>query len=272
MTKNLPRTDSPLSFRLPPFLTDPVFVFTDGSANPSHLPNIRLSSWAVCISDTWLGQVRPHVAGITPGSHHDISRAETYAILACLEAVAKATIFCDNKGVVQVMSTLLDGTFDCFTARGHPNLDLWQRIYQLLLTRPAGSVSIHKVKSHQHAHLLCDPVERWKAQGNDAADAFAKTTSETHTLSVTAANPDWTVAREIQRIDQAFLATRFLHEVSLHLFNLRNSQQVPPEPRRSDLPVPPQQPDPTTIPHRCPGNIPRTSVGQQMVDTCLLLF
>ena len=51
---------------------------------PPKLPTVRMPSWAVRIGDVWLGDVRPHIAGITPGSHHDICRAETYAVLSCV--------------------------------------------------------------------------------------------------------------------------------------------------------------------------------------------
>ena len=113
-----------------------VFVFTDGSANPPSMPNIRMSSWAVAMSTSYLSCPHCWVSGPTPGRYHDISRAETYAVLACLETLASCHIYCDNQGVVQVMTQLLQGKFDPFTFRGHPNLDLWLRIHQLLITRP----------------------------------------------------------------------------------------------------------------------------------------
>ena len=209
MPKDLPRFDAPPGNWTFYGNTDRVYVFTDGSANPSSLPNVRLSSWAFCIADTWLGEVRPYLAGITPGSYHDISRAETYAVLASLESFALVTIFCDNQGVVQVLSKILQGTFDFFQLRGHPNIDLWERIYHLVLTRPWDAVRISKVKSHQKASSLSNPEDIWKTTGNDEADFFAKSTLETHSLAVSTTNADWLASNEVRRINQALSATEF---------------------------------------------------------------
>ena len=93
---------------------EPYFVFTDGSVNPPALPHVRFSSWAISCSSKLGGDFAPWAAGITPGHFHDISRAETYAILACLETMGKCQIYCDNQGVVQVLSAILEVGFDAF--------------------------------------------------------------------------------------------------------------------------------------------------------------
>ena len=142
-----------------------VFAFTDGSASPPSLPHVRCSSWAVSVSERHMDPPQSWVSGITPGRYQDISRAETFAILACLETIALCHIYCDNQGVVQVMTQLLAGTFDLFNFRGHPNIDLWLRIQQLLVTRPPGSVSISKVKSHQDPSILLQVEDLLESQG-----------------------------------------------------------------------------------------------------------
>ena len=206
--------------------TDLYYIFTDGSASPPALPHIRCSSWAVSCSSTFGGDFVPWAAGITPGHFHDISRAETYAILACLETIGKCHIYCDNQGVVQVLSDILETGFDVFRYRSHPNFDLWVRVHHLLITRPPGSVKVEKVKSHQDNIHLLGHAAQWKARGNDAVDALAKRTLEEFNTSRLAQRPEWQTAHENRRLDQAYLATQFLHELSLLLFKTRNSENV----------------------------------------------
>ena len=79
------------------------------------------------------------------------------------------------------------------------------------------------MKSHQdHIHLLGHEAQ-WKARGNDAADVLAKQALEEFNIARLEQQPEWRMADENKRLDQAFQATQFLHELSLVLFKARNS-------------------------------------------------
>ena len=131
-----------------------VYICTDGSANPSAMPNVRLSSWAFVVSHSPLGKFHPWASGVTPGPWHTIARAETFAVLAALECFRSVHIICDNKGVVSRLRFLLSNPFLPLKWRGHPNSDLWNLIAHLIISRPDGLIQVTKVKSHAPAGSL----------------------------------------------------------------------------------------------------------------------
>ena len=125
-----------------------------------------------------------------------------------------------------MLSDILETGFDVFRYRSHPNFDLWVRVHHLLITRSPGSVKVEKVKSHQDDIHLLGHAAQWKARGNDAVDALAKRTLQEFNTFRLAQRPEWQTAHENRRLDQAYLATQFLHELSLLLFKTRNSGNV----------------------------------------------
>ena len=212
-----------------------VYLFTDGSANPSALPNVRLSSWALVVAHTIYGDFQPRLSGITPGPWHSIARAETYAVLVAIQSFRNLHIICDNKGVVTRLRFLLANPFLPLKWRGHPNFDLWSQIAQLIITRPGGLIQISKVKSHVHAATLQDPWVRWISTGNDRADSLAKSTLSTHVAQRFDQVPQWKPEGERKSLEVATLATLFLHEMSDMLFKTRNenTQDPPSDPAPS---------------------------------------
>ena len=201
-----------------------VYICTDGSANPSAMPNVRLSSWAFVVSHSPLGKFHPWASGVTPGSWHTIARAETFAVLAALECFRSVHIICDNKGVVSRLRFLLSNPFLPLKWRGHPNSDLWNSIAHLIISRPDGLIQVTKVKSHAPAIELQDPWVKWISLGNDHADTLAKTTLSTHVTERLANTPQWSPQGEKRSVELALKATQFLHEMSELLFKIRKDQ------------------------------------------------
>ena len=159
-------------------------------------------------------------SGLTSGGVHNIARAETLAVLKALEAVRCPDIFCDNSGVVQRLSRILSYGFDFVSWRSHPNVDLWSRIAAQVVTRPAGSITITKVKSHQSIPENASAEEKWKAQGNDFADRSAKNAVKTY---LDAKVPNY---REWKRDEEESAKTlALLHEV----LNSRKKQLPQPQ-------------------------------------------
>ena len=192
-TSVLPLRRESLHFPNPGFScnSEVVYIFTDGSANPSALPNVRLSSWGFVVAHTVYGQFQPWVSGVTPGPCHSIARAETFAVLIALQSFRYLHICCDNKGDVTRMRFLLANPFLPLKWRGHPNFDLWSQIAQLIITRPAGMVQVSKVKSHLHLDTIQDPWVRWIFLGNARADTLAKTALSTHATQRYNFSPQW---------------------------------------------------------------------------------
>ena len=181
----LPR--SQVDFRTLHFRPDPqpVILFTDGSASPPDMANMRVSSWAVVAAHQSGGNLSPLCAGITPGPFHDISGAETFAVLACMEHTMSCHMHFDNQGVVSMLQRILASQFDPFTFRTHPNYDLWLRISQLLLSRPPGLVSVSKIKAHRDENEIQSELDKWLAKGNDQADHVAKQVLREHAQTKT---------------------------------------------------------------------------------------
>ena len=63
--------------------------------------------------------------------------------------------------------------------------------------------------------------------GNDQADALAKQTLQDRIQTLCSANSRWSYFSEKHLMEQAFLATQYLHDVSNLHFKLRNEQEAP---------------------------------------------
>ena len=213
-----------------------VYIFTDGSANPSALPNIRLSSWAFAVAHVMSGDIQPRLSGIIPGPWHSIARAETYAVLVALQSFRNLHSICDNKGVVARLRFLLTNPFLPLRWRGHPNFDLWSQIAQLIITRSAGLIQISKVKSHANTATLQDPWVRWISLGNEQADSLAKSALSTHVAQRFNCSPQWKPEGERKSLEVATLATQFLHEMSEMLLRTRK-ENTPDPPGNSSPPL-----------------------------------
>ena len=176
--------------------------------------------------------------GITPGPFHTIARAETYAVLQAIRLHTKVTLYVDNQGVVSNLNRILREGYHPMNWRSTPNNDLWALISQCVVTRPFSSILVKKVKSHLRIGDHMTPHEQWLTKGNDAADEVAKEALHLFTVSKFHANPRWKPMVEKRMIEEARLATTFLHEISHHLFSLRSRKETPR--LESDVPHGPQ--------------------------------
>ena len=201
---------------------EPVIVCTGGSAGPSDLPNIRISTWAAVAAAREGSPFYPLASGVTPGQFHDICRAETFGVLVCLEYNRSCHIHCDNQSVVTMFRQILRAPFDPFHFRAHPNFDLWLRISQLLWTRPPNLVQVFKIKAHRSLTDIADVTQQWLALGNQNADDLAKQTLRDRIQVLCTGNSAWSLQSEKQSLNQAFLATHYLHDVSTELSKIRN--------------------------------------------------
>ena len=148
-------------------------LFTDGSASPTDLPNVRLSAWSVVLAHPG-GSFSVLAHGPSPGPFHNILQAETYAVLVALRTTIRVHLFVDNSTVVNLLNRLLFSGFDPFQWVAGPDVDLWAAIAAEVISRPPQFIPITKVKSHSDPSLASDCYERWLIAGNAKADHWAK--------------------------------------------------------------------------------------------------
>ena len=204
-----------------PMWTSTAAVFTDGSAAPVDLPNARMSSWAVVKSHP-LGEMDLVAAGPTPGPVHNILRAETYAVLMALRAVTNVALYVDNSVVVHCLRLILERGFTYFDWESRPDCDLWAAIAAELISRPFGSVSVVKVKSHSRRQDARSPMAQWIIAGNDYADCQAK---KAFRQAVDGTHFEKQVKEENKAIDEAFLASQLLHALAERTFQIRSTKK-----------------------------------------------
>ena len=210
-------------------------LFTDGSASPTDLPNVRLSAWAV-IQACPDGTIVKVASGPTPGPLHNILRTETYAALVALRSAVRVNLFIDNSTVVSHLHRLLTGGFDPFIWTSGPDTDLWSALAAEIISRSPGLITVTKVKSHLDPVEATNPWDRWLIVGNSKADFWAKQALSTHSQT----KPLWNPHTEWQAISDAFLASQLLHDLSDRVFALRKTQTVdmvggPPRPHNLTL-------------------------------------
>ena len=232
-------TDSDTSLGATP-VSDPnkvYYVFTDGSASPADLPQVRLSSWAMVWTDTHLGSFPSSWEGITPGPFHTIARAETYAVVQALKTHPRLVLHIDNQGVVSNLKRISREGYNPLGWRAVPNNDLWLTISQLVVSRPKSWIAAVKVKSHLKISDQMSPTEQWLTRGNDCADEKAKEVLHLYSATKIHLDPHWRPTMERQKVAEARLATQYLHHISLHLLTLRKNSSCDPQDDTLEVPL-----------------------------------
>ena len=187
--------------------------FTDGSANQANPPNIRLSSWSVVHSDH-MGRLTHISSGITRGLVHNILRAETFALYQVLRLANKPDVYVDNSTVVFYANEILTHGFHPSSWESRADGDLWPLIAAEMLSRPKDSIRVIKVKAHSSLEDAVDSFHQWLVARNAAADRWAKIALPTY---VKENQLDSCAIPELTKIDDAFICSRLLHQISLHV-------------------------------------------------------
>ena len=91
-------------------------------------------------------------------------------------------------------------------------MDLWSKVAAQIVTRPPGSVTITKVKSHQSLPETAFALERWKVCGNDFAGKVAKNAVKKYLDEKAPGCREWK-ANEEETISNAVETTALLHEI-----------------------------------------------------------
>ena len=114
-----------------------LWLFTDGSAYPANLPEVRTASWAVWSQE----HGRLLASGYLPGRNHTINRAELFAVIQALRITLCLTIFTDSSYVVDAVREAphrrREGNYHKIK-----NGDLLLQLDTLLGSRPSQSVLV----------------------------------------------------------------------------------------------------------------------------------
>eukprot|EP00435_Cladocopium_sp_Y103_P035590 s1286_g9.t1 len=164
-----------------------VHWYTDGSCmNPSS-PNSRHAAYAVVLDLCTSDEQRCLVAACHHSSHSDVQtlqvacvarcqgeqdilRAETSAILAIAEQIGYGIIHSDSQTAIHNVQLALNAT-SCYEFQSCEHVDL---LYRLWLLRGSVSITLRKVKSHQHIDSIPDMLQKYFALGNTFADKVAQ--------------------------------------------------------------------------------------------------
>eukprot|EP00438_Fugacium_kawagutii_P022809 Skav208201 [mRNA] locus=scaffold2026:153188:158570:+ [translate_table: standard] len=149
-----------------------VCMFTDGSAFFTECFTVSLAAGAWILVDG--PTVLCEGASVVPGVLHTAYRGEIWSVVLALQQRCYVNIHSDCSAVCAVGAGLVAARQAGSTPLVHEHSDLWDMVWELLLTRPSGSVSFTKVKAHQNPSTISDPTERWCAEMNNYVDLVAK--------------------------------------------------------------------------------------------------
>ena len=147
-------------------------VYTDGSAdfNLDFATTVAAGAYVTIAH----GKVTRTVSAMVPGCDHTSYRGEVWAFLLAVRDHACAVIHTDSAAVCCVVRYLLTCRVTGESPSFKDHHDLWNCVWRLLLTRPAGAIDVQKVKAHLGVHSLLDPETKQHTIWNDKADQAAK--------------------------------------------------------------------------------------------------
>ena len=159
---------------------DMLHLFTDGSCTFPKCADLRLASWAVCLSrlDTLTCEVVS--CGGVPGGLQTSLRAEVTAVISAfkvgLTAAAPFMIWTwtDNQVVHDRLKAWIQPGSQV-PSNASKDHDLWTRLWFLLqqALRQQLYQGVVKVRSHEDAQAYPEAVEKWAIDSNETADEAA---------------------------------------------------------------------------------------------------
>eukprot|EP00435_Cladocopium_sp_Y103_P014640 s2285_g3.t1 len=150
-------------------------LFTDGSCLFQSDPDVRLAAWSVVMAspDSQCTSARVVQAGCLPGVLQTAHRAEAFAILQALQVATGCLVvmlWSDCEAVVKRVRRILR---DLPPKVNSSNADIWMPIFDLVQSRPRGSVVITHVHSHRSVLSAQNDLEEWCFFHNALADRAA---------------------------------------------------------------------------------------------------
>ena len=149
-----------------------------------------------------------------PGAVHNILRAETFALYQVLRFANRPDVYIDNSTVVFHANEVLTHGFHPSSWESRADGDLWSLVAAEMVSTPKDSIRVLKVKAHSSLEDAVDSFHQWLVAGNAAADSLAKATLTTYLKENKAESRS---LHETTTIDDAFVCSRLLHQISLHV-------------------------------------------------------
>ena len=177
---------------MPECLDHGMHLFTDGSTDGSR--SVPRSAWSVVLLEPGSFDYALVQSGPLPGKQCNY-RAEMFATLAALCSSVSATVYIDNKRVVQGLHRLQRDGWDQFYWNKSPEIQLWREIWEVLRTKQPQAWVFVYVRSHRDFKQQPTDFQAWTAFGNETADRYAKTANQAREHSEVklyqAASRDW---------------------------------------------------------------------------------
>ena len=170
--------DTTQTFEHFPCMPETLHLFTDGSASDPNDPQCRIATWAVCLATFPSIEFPTAAAGGVPGLLQTVLRAEITAVVAAcrfgIQHRRPFYIWTDCQTVFDRLQVILKG--EAFpTTPKQKDHDLWETL--CVVATASKNLGLFqkalKVTSHQGEAAYSHTVDKWAAQGNEAADTAA---------------------------------------------------------------------------------------------------
>eukprot|EP00438_Fugacium_kawagutii_P025640 Skav209571 [mRNA] locus=scaffold281:133458:135524:+ [translate_table: standard] len=150
-------------------------VFTDGSASYTDCfsSTVCAGAW-VQASASLDSTVVASGGSVIPSGDHTAYRGEVWALLLALQQFYSICVHTDCAALIAACDQLLLARATGSQPQFGDHEGLWTLIWELVLTRPVGLITLVKVKAHQKICDILDPSLRWMAIMNDRVDTLAK--------------------------------------------------------------------------------------------------
>eukprot|EP00438_Fugacium_kawagutii_P015307 Skav221896 [mRNA] locus=scaffold1395:707190:712031:+ [translate_table: standard] len=200
--------DSTRSFSWPPLMPAFLDLFTDGACHNANCVFSRVVSWGLSLASN-PNCFAPIASGVTPGFVQTINRGELTAAIAAFRFAIQAQkpfrLWTDSQYVIGVFARFAQ-RFSVGNILNRVNHDLIEQAFELWQQASHLFQGSFKVMSHQdHATLV--GCEAWVCEGNDHADAVAKSALANH-------------PRLLELSDRLRKELDHLHHLSLHTHNM----------------------------------------------------
>ena len=161
---------------MPECLDHGMHLFIDGSTDGSR--SVPRSAWSVVMLEPGSFDYALVQSGPLPGKQCNY-RAEMFATLAALCSSVNATVYIDNKSVVQGLHRLQRDGWDQFYWNKSPEIQLWREIWEVrIANQTTARLGVYTRSLSSCPKQQPTDFQAWTAFGNDTADRYAKNANQ----------------------------------------------------------------------------------------------
>ncbi|CAE7680339.1 Pol, partial [Symbiodinium microadriaticum] len=140
--------------------------------------SVPRSAWSVVMLEPGSFDYALVQSGPLPGKQCNY-RAEMFATLAALCSSVNATVYIDNKSVVQGLHRLQRDGWDQFYWNKSPEIQLWREIWEVrIANQTTARLGVYTRSLSSCPKQQPTDFQAWTAFGNDTADRYAKNANQ----------------------------------------------------------------------------------------------